>query len=519
MKKALISMVIIIILVMNVIPIGAVSLQNDYPESEHNYSNNFYNHWTYSHKEKTDCLFVTFSQDTYFGPGSKDMFDELKYDFNCDYLIISSGEESFEEIYFSDELAGKTIFIPGSKFTITLSTDSSGDYYGFKITDISTQGDIGNYASVTYKIDENNQEKHFYKLTDEGAFPISSDLKNHIFNDKAIIGWKDGNGHEYIYKNSRNVDNFPYYYYSPEYTNAFELKPGDEIVLSPICTPVSITPDETFRICNDYSTFRNGYKMTDAHAKQLRKCYLSATWKNQFGILGVPLGLLLPGIYQKVSWAGSCCGFPIATLMQHYGMIDLRSEQEVSSVSDIKPTENITSAINFYNAVTPAAIVCSNKAPEPGTDEYKSQIKNLFETVSGGKPAVCFINCGYIDGVSYKNVFSIMTGVLSKGIRYMITAFARTHCILLTGAYTDGDGNRIFIGYDENKASYCYGKPQIYKVSGDFENVMKTEVYGNSSLGSIAWFSDVSFLESFKADGETDSSAWYSYYCENKDTL
>ena len=520
MKKIIISLVMILTLMFNIVSVNAAAMQNEYPESKHNYGNDLYEEWFYSYDGEADCLFVTFSQDTYFGPGGKDYFDREASTYSCDYIVISSDADDFAKTYFADELAGQTILVPGSEFWITLSTDSSKEYYGFKITDISTQGSLGDYVCVTYKIDDSNQKKHFAELEEDGSLQISGDFKNRIYNDKAIIGWKDGNGHEYIYKNGiqiGNVSNF-YIYIDLEYTNVFELKPGDEIVLTPIYTSVSITPDETFSFYNDKYVFNKGYKMTNAHTKQLRKSYKSATKNTEFGFLGYSLGLLLPGIYQIIPWHGSCCGFPIAALMQHYGMIDLCSEQNVSSVSSIKPTDNIKSTLNYYNAVTPAAIVCSNKAPKSETDVYKAQIKNLFETVSSGKPVVCFINCDYVDGISYKSTSDIISGILSKSIFRIRKTFAETHCILLTGAYTDGNGNRIFIGYDENNPSYCNGEPQIYRVNGDFKDIVEADSFGRS-LGSIAWFDDVSFMESFKADGETDSSAWYSYFCENREKL
>ncbi len=523
MKKIFISATMIIIMLFNIISVSAASGKNAYPESQHNYSGNFYGEWYYTHEDDADCLFVTFSEDTYFGPGGENYSDEDWYEYGCDYLIIY--DEYEEKTYYADELAGKTVVVSGSSFGITFSTNGSGNYYGFKITDISTQGNLGEYVSVTYEIDENNIQTQICTLTDDGSFPVLDELKNRIFNDKAIIGWKDDKGHEYIYNNNstevEDEDGFYYTEYAEQYTNVFELKPGDSVVLTPVYTSVSIKPEETFFFDNSGFFFEDGYKMTDAHAKQMRKCYQSATWKNSFGIIGVPLGALLPPIYQNVSWSGSCCGFPIAILMQHYGMIDLLNGQGAHHLSTVTPTEEIISALNFYNAVTPAAIICSHKAKTPGTDEYKSQIKNLYETVKGGKPVICFIHCGYIKNMSFNSVFGMMAGLIkgaiTNGIASTIRSFANTHCILLTGAYTDGAGNRVFIGYDENDASYAHGRPQIYTVKGDFEDITPTRSL--SSLGSIAWFDDVSFLESFKADGETDPSAWYSYYKANKDTL
>lgn len=515
MKKVLISITMIITILLNTMPAFAVSEQSDYPESPHNYSSNSMDEWNYSYSADADYLCVTFSQDTYFGPGGEDYYDEENGEYLCDYLIIASDMNySDEKLYFADELAGKTILIPNNNFSILLVTDGSKNYYGFKITDISNQGEFGDSVFVKYMADGKVVERDFYTLDEDGGFPISADLKNRIIGDKSIIGWQDSNGHKYLYK--YRMMYFIYDSERTEYTNAFDVKPGDELVLTPIYTPVSITPEETFSFENSKINFRRGYDMTSVHAKQLKNCYKSATKNNEFKVLGAVIGFLVKTIYQIFPWGGSCCGFPIAILMQHYGMIDLLSENDASTVRALAPDKNVTSALNFYNAVTPAAVACANKA-QSGTEEYKTQVKKLFETVSAGNPAVCFIHCGYVNDISYESPHSIVKGILSQGIRKIKDSFVSTHCILLTGAYIDGDGNHIFIGYDENDASYCYGEPQIYRVLGDYESVFKINSYDNGPLGSIAWFDDAGFLKSFKADGETDPSAWYSYYCAKKD--
>lgn len=406
------------------------------------------------------------------------------------------------------------LFIPNDRFSVRLVTDGSKNYYGFKITDISDHGDLGDSVFVKYMADGKVIEKSFYTLNDDGGFPISANLKNRIFGDKSIIGWEDNNGHEYLYRYG-----LKYLFHRSainEYADTFDVKPGDELVLTPIYTPVSIKPEETFSFRNIKSNFKSGYDMTSEHAKQIKNCYKSATKNNEFRVLGALIGFFVKTVYQILPWGGSCCGFPIAAIMQHYGMIDLLSENDASSVRALAPDKKITSALNFYNAVTPAAVACANKA-QSGTEEYKTQVKNLFETVSSGNPAVCFIHCGYVNDISYESPRSIIKGILSQGIRKLKDSFKNTHCILLTGAYVDGGGNRIFIGYDENDASYCRGEPQIYMVMDDYETIFRIDSYDFEVLGSIAWFDDVSFLESFKADGETDPSAWYSYYCANKD--
>ena len=175
----------------------------------------------------------------------------------------------------------------------------------------------------------------------------------------------------------------------------------------------------------------------------------------------------------------------------------LCAEQNVSDVKSIMPTEEITSALNFYLAVTPAAVACANKAYWTWTKTYDAQIDKLFAEVSSGKPAVCFF-------------------------QHDIPSLIPMHGILLTGAYTDGDGNRWFLGYDNLSTSYCNGKPQVYAA-----NYGHNVYYGSDDddfvhficNSNFAWLSDPSCLASFKADGDTDPTAWYAYYRAHREAL
>lgn len=522
MKKSIFSAVLALVMMISIIPAGAIDAVDGYPESPHNYSNNFSAWWTYVHPEETDRLYVTFSEDTYFGPKDEylesdvDSEDDPYYDYDdCygDYLEIIACDYYAEDFY-EDDLAGKTICIPGNEFTIVMSTNGVGRYYGFKITDISTEGsDRAGLTAVTYHLSDDRSEKDIFRAEDSGELRISGEYRNMILFNKAIIGWKDEAGNEFYYNSCAARR------YGDEYTDVFTPDSEGRLSLYPIFTPLSITTDEVFSFNNGYSSFENGYEMTDAHAKRLRKSYISSTWFTPLGFLGVPLGLILPGIYQKWDWGGSCCGFPPAILMQHYGLIDLTAEQGVDTVAELEPTENLTSALNFYNAAAPAGVLCANKASVPGSEDYKAQVKKLYETVESGKPVICYINCGYLKNLTAKGVLGLFGQLFKDGISETIETLANTHCILLTGAYTDSQGNLTFIGYDENEASYNQGEPQIYVVKGDYEDVVEVSYYGikySHSLGAFAWLDDVSCYNSFKADGDIDPTAWYSYYLSHK---
>lgn len=94
-----------------------------YPESPHNYTNNFSKTYKFS-QQGAKALKITFSNST---------STESNYDFI--YLYDSQGELIGE--YDGTVLAGKTFEIEGDSFSIKLTSDGSQVYYGFSFSEIS----------------------------------------------------------------------------------------------------------------------------------------------------------------------------------------------------------------------------------------------------------------------------------------------------------------------------------------------------------------------------------------------
>jgi len=94
----------------------------DYPESDHPYDGQTRAEWTYTHPEEAEGLAVTFSADTEFEEG-------------WDYFLITGADEK-PMLFTGKQLQNKTIYVPGSSFTMLLDPDSWGDNYGFAITNI-----------------------------------------------------------------------------------------------------------------------------------------------------------------------------------------------------------------------------------------------------------------------------------------------------------------------------------------------------------------------------------------------
>ena len=98
------------------------ALAEGYPESSHPYAKNTNKTWEYVHPVETYELKVTFSTNTEFEDG---------YDFL--YIQDANG---VEQKFTGRQLAGKTLTLPGYRFTLRLKSDSSENEYGFKITSI-----------------------------------------------------------------------------------------------------------------------------------------------------------------------------------------------------------------------------------------------------------------------------------------------------------------------------------------------------------------------------------------------
>ena len=105
---------------------------NPYPESEHNYKDecNDIKEWTAEEKE-AKSLDVTFDERTKV----EDRHDHISL-----YGVYMRGDETVEELvgkYTGTELAGRTIRVPGRKVKIQLTSDSSLNFYGYKVTRIT----------------------------------------------------------------------------------------------------------------------------------------------------------------------------------------------------------------------------------------------------------------------------------------------------------------------------------------------------------------------------------------------
>ncbi len=139
-----------------------------YIESDHPYHNNGNEQWTYTAENPLDTVHLTFSSDT---------FVERDYDYI--YIKDANDADIAGSPFTGDELAGKTVHIPGGTAKITLTSDAWTTGYGFKITNITTSsisggGGGGGGGSNGNTSTNRDFEAHSLSVTDDSQNPFSA---------------------------------------------------------------------------------------------------------------------------------------------------------------------------------------------------------------------------------------------------------------------------------------------------------------------------------------------------------
>lgn len=473
MKKILCLLLsVVIMLPFSVLCINA---EDTLPESEHNYQNNFYGQWAYSGPEDALGLLVTFSEDTYvehfyeygiYVANSDneitvgDVLNQIRRSGLGDYIDIFDSNNDLVGSYSGDELSGKTIFVSGNSFTITLTTDNSVTYYGFKVTDV-TPCYSDDVSIINYHFnDENTVSKAYIKGTECALFSPDS------IEGSITVGWATEAG-----GNAK---------YPCEGTLICDFDTLD--LYSKTVTP-ALSTDEIFYFNNSDYYFdidgENRYTMTSEDCKMLQR-NLYKTFGP--GPIPNPILSIVLATYPNWDWRGSCYGISAVTALQHYGLLDLASTQNVSSLSEMEIDEELISTINYYQANVASSFPVENKAFAPNTSSYRRQLKYLYESAEKGN-------------------ISIFT--FYEGLAWTTSG----HAILITGAYTDIDGNHILIAYDCNSPYYYNNNFRSRLViSPDFKSI----TYGyHGEIGAFNWTDDFSQFKAFDINGETDTVSWY----------
>lgn len=561
--KKIISVILVIALFAGLAIVPSAETE-PYPESEHDYANNTQQTWTYKGSDSATGLYVTFSDDTYVEMRTyyHHLTDEIVSQEAMEAIAKDGWYAKGDSItinrntYTGYELAGETVYVYGNKLEITLESDSSVTGYGFRITDIreetSEDGEDlpAGMATINYIID-GNTETEICRAGE--TIVMNKKYQNRHTGNNAIVGWKTEDGKEFYYRNGASIADFdfPYtesyseegfvyreygkgyivkieegdfytYVYTEEYYDAYyawlrgtdiTAEAGKVYNLYPIYCKLGLTTEETFSFTNSTSVFNkdlDGYLYTRENFM-----HQFIDWGATFALSPLSLPAAVVTLFNTAFWStskfsGSCCGFPVTALLQHYGKIDILSDQGVENVSELKPDENIQSIINFYNNAATAAHLVNHWGINPGTKEYSRQLKAFYETVESGTP----VYFEYYPSSSQHPMKTIKELLLPPYDESIDSVGA--HGILASGAFTDNDGNHILLCWDNNSEEYSRGYADIFIINEDFTEI--TEIYSGCygiALNGFSWNDDMSTFESFPAEGIPNPFAWHVQFIKH----
>ncbi len=458
-----------------------------YPESEHKYTEDFYGEWEYTYPEEAEGIFVTFSEDTYTEPGEYfDIFFEPDGDITIgeviesgenykvgDYISIFDSKDNLIGVYQGSELAGKTVYIHDRSFKITLTTDSYFNYYGFRVTDVSTEIPRNSYV-VRYHMPDGTVEA---KLIDDDYISFY-DYQYRISGGKAIIGWNLPDGSEVIYGYSIN-------YWWPETGYYYDLYP--------ITTDVSLNPEDVYGFTNSGKYFDvdedQKYYLTKENYIRLVTSVCVVGGVGPFALPAAVLAAVLSQYPKFESWNGSCIGFANTVCLQKKGILDVVSTQEgATCVRDLEPTPELISLINYYNAQASITLPPKNKGIVPGAPEYQRQLKKLVDTVKAGE--LVLLEFTLLEEGEFINDY---------------------HGVVVTGAYTLDNGITVLLIYDENSSDYSEGFCETMYIYDDYK-VLYTGYYPIAQT-AFMWTSDFECYKAIDINYDYPGSL-FTYYIE-----
>lgn len=482
MKKLLTVLVVVAITISTVTAINVFAATSQggitelpigvYPESEHDYPNDFYHAWIYTHPEEADGLFITFSEETSLDKEEHYVETEEISRVTYDEIFFQSSVQdpwNIHRIYYGNELSGKTIYIPGNQFAITLDSDSEGTDYGFSFDRISDTPPE-NEVMIRYHLSD-PETVDFYDFPGDGE-----KIVRYTYATKkpsyAFCGWSDTVGGEAKY-------------------HAWDTIEADGSVdLYAVWEKLIIDAEDAFSFRNSFvgSTppAEENYYMTDKDYDMM----ISNLFKT-FGIGPVPAPIIAAVLSTYPSWnhTGSCYGMSASVFLQYHGAVDFLEWNDAEKMSDIELTGDVISAVNYYQAQSASSFLCENLAPFSGTAMYSEQLENMYETVKNGEPVLFSF---------YKQKYLIESG----------------HAVVLTGAFEDANGNKFLVSYDSNY-DYTKGECSYYRISPDYSVIYECHDYPHKEGEEITgfnWTADYEQFSSFDINGNGNPLVWYKVF-------
>lgn len=360
------------------------------------------------------------------------------------------------------------------------------------------------FATVRYQIDG---QTYSYSVRAGKAVELRAEYAMQQYGDQILVGWKTDDDTSYYYDNTD--------FWRSDGRTDLVPQSGDAVTFTPIWCPIAIRKEEVFSFTNSESVFNadvDGYLFTRQHFLRILPNWFCTFALSPFAPLAAVICAFYLFIWPTFPFYGSCCGFPIAVLQQHYGKLDLLSGQGVSSVCELQPDDDIQSIINYYNIHAVAAQPAEHLALVPGTQEYTEQLHALYDTLCSGTPVYFEL---YGDGPH------LLRRALTDPAS-IVTEFddLTAHGVLLTGAYTDGSGNHVLITYDNNSTKYVNGSCNIIYIDPDFTKICSSYAWNDDdALNGFTWNDDLGVYDAFKPEGISNPFAWHKRFLKNLPSL
>ena len=157
------------------------------------------------------------------------------------------------------------------------------------------------------------------------------------------------------------------------------------------------------------------------------------------------------------------------------------TQEGATCVRDLKPTPELISLLNYYNAQGTTTFIPKNKGVDPGSAEYKRQLKNLCASIEAGNLVLLEF---YPEDEFPLNMY---------------------HGVVASGIYTAPDGSKVILCYDENSENYAKGRCNMMYVSADYSQ------FGDNpdDYLSFAWTDDFECYKSIDINENVSSTLPY----------
>ena len=480
MKKS-IALILSLLFLVCALPLGAGAGEG-LPESAHPYENGAADVQSYTCPGAARGVFVTFSADTCVEPFSSgwipvpgpvfsvnDLFSGLAR--GGDYIAVLDGKDNEIGIYTGDELAGRTVYVPGDTFRVMLVSDGDTADYGYRVTE-ARPADKSEVRKLTYHPGiAGGRAETVYTPRDGSAYfreRCTVDGYLHVTDDHAFAGWATVPGGKPVYDPG----------------DAIPAGVGDIDVWA-AWTPLCLGPEEVLPFSNSSWVFEDeGRENYYLNAEDYRAMQLDLYKNYGLGPVPGPIVSIVLATYPNWEWRGSCYGMSTTVALQHFGIADVLSLQGAETMYDMEADDALVSRINFYQSQAASSWLTENKAYNKGTPLYTAQLKRLFESVSAGN-LVMF--------TFYEDQPFITPG----------------HTVLFTGANTKANGAHVLVCYDCNSPYSYYSSryTTAFEISPDFTSIKDD---WDEDVGAFNWTDRFDQFESFSPTvTEGSPLTWY----------